>query len=146
MIRDTPANIVRNPNNQFMEPKMSTILGRMPHIGVCVSDHMKVHYQFHTIFLQTHQEILYLIEIFQSVHSRFLDFLDHLLKHPALVDDTETATPTTSTSQDYSKRSILSGLGEIVMSIFGDESSGGKSYAIIKKIKRNWHNLHQNQI
>ena len=71
-------NIVINPNHKFMEQNMSTVIYRTLLIGFGVSDHIKVHYQFHTMFMQTHQEILYLKEIFQNVHSRCLDALDHL--------------------------------------------------------------------
>ena len=39
------------------------------------------------IFLQTHQEALYIKEIFQNVHFKFLDALDHLQNHPKSVDD-----------------------------------------------------------
>ena len=52
------------------------------------------------------------------MHLRFLEALYHLQIHPASVDDTETSTTRTSTSEDHLKRSILSWLGEIVMSIF----------------------------
>ena len=45
-------DIVRNPNHRVMELNMSTIIGRTPHIGVGVSNHMKVHYQFTTMFLK----------------------------------------------------------------------------------------------
>ena len=49
------------------------------------------------------------------------------MNHPASVDDTETTTSRTPTSEDCLKRSILSGLGKIVMSFFGSGSSGGYS-------------------
>ena len=45
------------------------------------------------ITLQTHSEVSYLREMFQSVHSKFLDTLDHLQNHPAEVKDSETAIP-----------------------------------------------------
>ena len=47
-------------------------------LGVGVSAHVKVQYQFHTVFLQTCQAILYLKGIFENMHMRFLDALDHL--------------------------------------------------------------------
>ena len=47
-------DIVKNPNHRFMELNASTIIGRMLHIGVGVSDHMKVHNLFHTMLLRTH--------------------------------------------------------------------------------------------
>ena len=68
---------MRNPNHQFMEQSLSMATDRTPPIGVGVSDHLKVYYQFHTILMQTHQEILYLKKIFQNMHLRFLDALDH---------------------------------------------------------------------
>ena len=48
----------------FMKLNIFTIIGRMPWIGVGISDHMKVHYKFNNMFLQTYQEMLYLKEIF----------------------------------------------------------------------------------
>ena len=63
---------------------------------------MKVHYQCYTMFLKPLRNV-YLKEIFQSIHLRFLDTLDHLQTHPALVDDIETATPKTPTYQNHSK-------------------------------------------
>ena len=56
------------------------------------------------------------------MHLRFLDHLDHLQHHPLPVDNTETTTPRIPNSQDYLKRGILSGLGEIVMPIFEDKA------------------------
>ena len=88
-------DIVRNPNHRFLEKNISAIIGRMPCIGVGIWDHIKVHYQFHTMSLQSQQEILYPKEIFQSVHSRFLEALDHLQNHQASGDDIETTTPET---------------------------------------------------
>ena len=67
---------------------------------------------------------VYLKEIFQNMHLRFLNASDPQCNHPASVDDTETTTPRTSTSQDHSK-SILSRLGKTEMSIFGGGFSGG---------------------
>ena len=69
------------------------------------------------MFMQTHQEILYLKEIFQNVHLPFLDTSDHLHNHTTSIDDTKTTIPRTPTSQDHLK-------GEIIMSIFGSGSSG----------------------
>ena len=55
------------------------------------------------MFLQTHQEILYLNEIFQNIHSKFLDILDYLQNHPASVGYSEAATSRICTSWDHSK-------------------------------------------
>ena len=68
-------DIIRNP--KLMEQNLSLVIHRTLSIGVRVSDHIKVHHQFHTKFKQI-QEILYLKEIFQNVHLRFLGVLDHL--------------------------------------------------------------------
>ena len=87
------------------------------------------------MFMQIYQEISYLKVIFQNVHSRFLDALDHLQNHATSEDDSESRTRRTPITQGYSKRSILSRLGKIVMSIFGDGSPGGHSHATIKEIK-----------
>ena len=70
------------------------------------------------MFMQTHQDILYLKDIFHNVHLRFLDALGHLWNHPALVDDTKTTIPGVPNSQYHLKRIVLSGLGEIAMSTF----------------------------
>ena len=117
-------DIGRNPNHKFMEHNLSVVIDRTLPLGAGVSAHVKVHYQFHTMFVQTHQEILHFKEIFQNVHLIFLDTLDPLQNHTALAYDTETTTSRASTSQDHSKWSVPSGLGEMVMSIFGGGSSG----------------------
>ena len=44
------------------------------------------------MFLQRHQESLYLKETFKDTHSKFFDTLDHLLNHPAAVEVSETTT------------------------------------------------------
>ena len=56
-----------------MEQNLSTVIDRTSPTGVGVSAHIKLHDQFHTMFMQTHQEMLYLKEIFHSMDSRFLD-------------------------------------------------------------------------
>ena len=118
-----------------MEQNLSTVIIRTMPISVGVSAHIKVYYQFCSMFMQTHQEMLYLKEIFQNMHSRFADALDHLLNHPAPVDDNETPTSEIPDSQDCPKRSIPSELDEIVTSIFGG-SSCGYSCATTEKIKK----------
>ena len=112
------------------------VTDRTPCLGVGVPGHVKVHYQFHTMLKQTHQEIIFLKEIFQNVHLRFLDAIDYLWNHPASIDDTETTAPKNPTGQGHSKRSVLSGLGEIVMSIFRGGNSIGYNHATIDKIKK----------
>ena len=62
------------------------------------------------------------------------------------MDNNDTITPRIPTSWDNLKRRILSGLGEIAVSIFGGLNPGGFSQAIINKIKNNFHNLLQKQI
>ena len=51
------------------------------------------------MFMQAPQEMFYLKDIFQNMHLRILQALDHLQNHVASVDDTETTTPRTPTSQ-----------------------------------------------
>ena len=97
-----------------MEENPSIVTDRTLAIGVGVSDHLKVHYQFHTMFMKSHQEILYLKEIFQNVHFRLLDAIDHL-QNPASVDKTQITTSRTPTSQDCLKMGILYGLDEIAV-------------------------------
>ena len=55
------------------------------------------------MFLLTHQEALYLKEIFQNVHSKFFDTLDHLWNHPEVVEDSEAIAVQVPTSQNCSK-------------------------------------------
>ena len=112
-----------------MEPNISTIIGRTLSIGIGLSNYMEVHYQICTISLQTHQGILYLREIFQSMHSRFLDALDHLWNHPASFDDIATTTLKTPTSDVYFIRGCL----------------GEYSHSAIEKIKKDLHILQPNQ-
>ena len=45
-------NIVINLNH------LSTVTDRIPPTGIGVSDHIKVHYQFHIMFMLLHQEII----------------------------------------------------------------------------------------
>ena len=54
-----------------MEWNVFMVIDRTPPLGVGVSSHIKVHYQFQTMFIQTCQEILYPKEIFHNMHSRF---------------------------------------------------------------------------
>ena len=89
------------------------------------------------MFIQTHQEILYLKEIFKNVHLRLVNALDHLQNHCASIDNAKTTTPRAQNIHDHSKRSLISELGKIVMCAFGGESSGRYSKAIIDKIKEN---------
>ena len=137
--------MVKNPNHKFMEQNLSMVINRMQSLGVWMSAHVKVQYKFHIMFLQTHQDILYLKQIFQDIKSKYLDALNHLQNQPASVDNTETTISQTPNSQDCSKRSILSGLGQIVVTIFGCGSSGGYSHAIIDEIKKNLHILQEHQ-
>ena len=70
---------MKDPNNKFMEQNLPMVTDRTSPTGVGVSDDIKVIYQFHTIFIQTHQEILYTFkEMFQNVHSRFVNALDYV--------------------------------------------------------------------
>ena len=68
------------------EGNLSKVIEQAPLQGVEVAAYLKVHYSFSTMFLQTHQEVLYLKEIFQSVHSKFLNTLDHLQNDPTAVE------------------------------------------------------------
>ena len=92
-----------NPTHKFMEQNLSMVIDPTSPLGVGVSAHIKLHYQFHTLFLQTHQHILYLQKVLQNVHLKFLDAWDHLQSHPASVDDTETTTHRIPNSQDSIK-------------------------------------------
>ena len=51
MDRNQLMDIVKNPNHRFMKQKLFTVIHKTPLIGVGVSDHIKVQYQFHTMFL-----------------------------------------------------------------------------------------------
>ena len=70
-------NAVRIPNNKFMKQNVSPVITKTLLIGIGLSDQIKVHYQFHTMFMQTHQEFLYLKTIYPNVHFRFLDAIGH---------------------------------------------------------------------
>ena len=52
---------------------LSMAMNRMSPLCVGVAAHVKVHYKFCTMFSQSHQEILYLKEIFHNMYSGFLD-------------------------------------------------------------------------
>ena len=95
------------------------------------------------MFLQAHQESLHLAEVFQSEYLKFLDALDHLWFHSG-VENTETS-PSASTSQDNSKRCILSGFSEIVASTFEGGNSSSYNRALTEKTKKNWPLLQENQ-
>ena len=73
-----------------MKQNLLTVIIRMALIGVAVSDHIKVHYQFYTMFMLMHEEIILLNEIYLNGFLRFLYALDHLQNHWASVDYTET--------------------------------------------------------
>ena len=123
-----PTDTVRNPNHKFMESNMSTIIHRMSWIGVGVSDYTKIYHQFHTMILPTHLENLYLKELFQSVHSRFLDALDLLWNHPVSVVKVKQLPQKPLLVKTVHKRNVLSGIGEIVMFNFGGGCSGGSRH------------------
>ena len=61
-------DIVRIANHKLMEQNFSTVTDSTLPICVGLSDHLKVHYQLCIMFIQTHQKIVYLKEIFQNVH------------------------------------------------------------------------------
>ena len=84
-----------------MEQHLSTVIHQTPTLGVGVSAHIKVHYQLWTMFLQT-QHILDLKKVFQNIHSKFLDILDHLWNDNVPVDDTDITTTKIPTSWDHS--------------------------------------------
>ena len=96
-------------------------------------------------FLHMHQEALYPKEMFQNTHSKFLDCLDHLQNHPTLVEGSQEITTWVPISQNHSKRSVLSGVDEIVMLIFGVGGLGRYSQASSDKVKKNLHIMQQNQ-
>ena len=59
-LEDQMTDIARNLNYKFMEQNLSMVINRTLPLGVGVSPHIKVHPQVCTIFMQPHQEILYL--------------------------------------------------------------------------------------
>ena len=68
-----------------------------------------------------------LAKVSQSVSFNFLNVLDHLRKHTGVVEDVQTKIPRASGSQVYTKRSILSRLGDIFSAVFGGDSSSVKA-------------------
>ena len=55
-----------------MEQNLSMVIDQTRPLGMGISAHVKVHYRFCTFFLQTHQEILHLKEVF---HNMYLEFV-----------------------------------------------------------------------
>ena len=51
------------------------------------------------MFLQAHQEALYLAEVFHNILFKFSDVIDHLRSHSGTVGDIETTIPPASTQQ-----------------------------------------------
>ena len=95
-------NILTNPNHKFIEHDVSNRINWTPFLGVGVSAHTKVHYQFHKMLLQMHEETLYLKEIFQNMHVKFFNMPDHT-SHPTSVNNSKATTPRVLTSQNHSK-------------------------------------------
>ena len=60
--------------------------------GTGVAAYLYVYHQFCMMLLQTDQEALDLKEIFQNIHFKFLDALDHLQNHPTEVEDPKSTT------------------------------------------------------
>ena len=87
-----------------MEPKYLQLLVEYQEVVLAYQITCEDIINFILCFCITHVEILYCKEIFQSVHSRFLNALDHLQSHPGSVDNIETTTFETSTSHDYLKK------------------------------------------
>ena len=61
-----------------MERNLPKVIEGSPPQGVEVGAYFEVHFKFCMMFLQTHQEALYLKEIFQNVPSKFFDALHYL--------------------------------------------------------------------
>ena len=85
----------------------------MKYVSEVLQFHLIVHFQAYKMFLQAQQEAIYFQEICQEICFKFLDALDHLWSHLGTVEDAETIAPPALTGQDHSKRSILSGFGDI---------------------------------
>ena len=114
-----------------MEADLPKVTVWVPSRGAAIPSNLKVHFQFGEMFLQVHQESLYLTVLFQSANFKFLDALDYLWSHPDTVKDVEVTAPATSTSQNHSERSFLSGWGDIFSAIFRGGRSGCYSGATI---------------
>ena len=93
-------NIVTNSSHKFMKGNLFMIIDQTPHLGVGVRAYLKAHYKLHMMFLQTHQEVFYLKEILQNIHSTFLGTLDHQWKCSASVEHSETTTTRPPTSKE----------------------------------------------
>lgn len=92
----------------------------------------------YVLIAESYEEILFLGEMFSTIKGKFLAALDHLKFHPSVASsDGEEVSP--STSGNRQKRSILSGLWEVVKSVFGGGGSHSSNYdqATIDKIKEN---------
>ena len=98
---------MRNPSHKLKEQNLSTIIIRTAPNGVGLSDHIKVHYQFHTMVMQTHQQILYLRDISKCAFD-ISRCLRSYTKPLSIHNDTEITTPRIPINHDYSRRSIHS--------------------------------------
>ena len=59
-------DVVRNPNHKFMEYNLSMVIDiTLPPGGGVFSSCKSSSSNFSTLFIQTHQEVLYIKEIFQ---------------------------------------------------------------------------------
>ena len=84
-----------------MESDLSKVEDQVPPRNVEVASYLKKYHQCQKMFLQAHQEALYLAEIFQNVHLKFLDLLDHLQSHPVAVKTTKTTVSPPPTGQNW---------------------------------------------
>ena len=82
-----------------------------------------------------HIKVLYVKEIFQNIHYKFLNVLDHIWNNPASVEDSETTTTWVQNSQDHSKKKCSFWYrqnGDACFFLSG--SSGGYSWGAIDRI------------
>ena len=100
-----------------MEDNITKVTDQIPSRGIAVSSYGA--FQILEMFLQVQQEALYLVDIFQSVHFKFID-----LCHPGAVEDHKVTALPISTGQNHSKNSILPGLGDIFSATFQGGTSG----------------------
>ena len=74
-------DIISNLSYKLMEQNFSMVIAQTPPLSISVSAHNKLHYQFHMMFYQTHQEFLYFKKVFQEIHSKFVEAIDPLQNH-----------------------------------------------------------------
>ena len=127
--------------NKFMASDLSNVYDTMPIQGMAVSTFLITHFHFESCFCK---DTRYLFEVFQNIWLKKIWMLYIIYKLTSQRWSTwgGKAFPTFKITH----KDILSGLGDIVSSLFGGGSSGGYKRATTDKIKKNFYTLKENQL